>query len=319
MDLETFLTSLEGEVESSGIRLGVAWLEDRGARIAASPLERQLEEDVQAIIKKAVHRLRREGDQPLQPGGDLSRGSFGRMTLQAATTSGLLHGALSDALSQLQDFATADPITLQALHDELPSFYSFICYLPDERVVLFGRRLNPTNIARRGALRMLIGDEAVLKRFDAEIIIFDDQIDWVFADDEFLVLRAEQLEATFVDPQRLLERTRANAGAINAKVPIENFADFERRCLEMPTMQTRLARIVSSDEWQSWQPDAAALKAYSARYGNIVDWDKQSGKIKFDGQPRRQWNILKLLDQAFYTGELTQTQYEATGKQSVHP
>ena len=39
--------------------------------------------------------------------------------------------------------------------------------------------------------------------------------------------------------------------------------------------------------------------------------------MKFDGVPKRRWNILKLLDQAFYTGELTQTQYEATGEQTV--
>jgi len=239
------------------------------------------------------------------------------MTLKAATNSGLFHDGLKEALTQLIDFGTADPISLGAINEELPAFYAFVCQTGDEQIVLFGRRLNPSNIARRGALRIIVGDEATLKRFDKELLVVDNQIDWVFAEEEFLVLQAEQLEASLVDPQRLLKRTRENAKAINEKVPIENFPEFEKRCLEVPGMQTRLARIVSSEEWQAWKPDIDELKMYSERYGSVVEWDEKTGSMKFDRLPRRQWNILKLLDQAFYTGELTKTLYEATGKHSL--
>jgi Kiwa protein KwaB-like len=315
-ELDPFLVALEKALPGSSIRIGIAWLEENGARVAVSAAESELEDDARGVLRKAVLRMRREGDQPLEPGGDISRGSFGRMKLEVATNSGLLHGGLKAALTRLVEFGTADPIRLAAVNEELPSFYVFVCQTPDERVLLFGRRLNPSNIARRGAIRFVVGDEATLKKFDKELLVVDNKIDWVFVEDEFLVLNTEQLEAALVDPDRLLDRTRANANAINEKIPIENFADFEKRCLEVPGMQTRLARIVSSPEWQAWKPDVDGLRKYSARYGNVVEWG-QSGGIKFDGQPRRQWNILKLLDQAFYTGELTQTQYEATGKQSV--
>jgi hypothetical protein len=280
-------------------------------------MEKKLEDDAREVVRKALRRLRREGDQPFQPGGDLSRGSYGRLSLEAATASGLLHSGLPTAIAKLRDFASADPIRIAALHEELPSFYVFVCYTPAEEVVLFGRRLSQMNLARQGAIRIIVGNEATLKRFEKELVIFDAQVDWVFADGEFLVLKPEQLEAAFVDPAQLLERTRENAQKINQKVPIANFAEFEARCLSVPGMQTRLARIVGSPEWQAWEPDQDALKAYSARYGGIADWDERSGELRFDGALARQWNILKLLDQAFYTGELTNTQYEATGKQSV--
>lgn len=317
MDLDKFLESLEAALPESRIRLGVAWLGPDDTAVAVSALEQTLEDDARSVLRRVVRRLRREGDQPLQPGGDLSRGSFGRMQLQVATNSGLLHDRLEEALKALNNFATADPISLKALHDTLPSFYVFVCHTPDEEVVLFGRRLNSANLARRGAMRFVVGDEATLKKFDDELVVVDNQIDWVFAKDEFLVLKLEQLEAAFVDPERLLERTRENAKTLNEKIPIENFAEFEKRCLEVPGMQTRLARIVSSPEWQSWTPDMDSLKKYSARYGNVVDWDEKGERLKFDGLPRRQWNIMKLLDQAFYTGELTRTQYEATGKHAL--
>ena len=85
------------------------------------------------------------------------------MPLETATKSGLLHGGLSDALKQLQNFATPDPISLAAVHDETPSFYAFIVYTPEQRVVLFGRRLNPSNFARRGTIRFVVGNEATLQ------------------------------------------------------------------------------------------------------------------------------------------------------------
>ena len=317
MDLDAFLASLEAQLQETQIRLGVVSFKENYARVAVSSLEKKLEGDAQNILKKAIRRLRRSGDEPLQPGGDLSRGSFGRMDLSAATESGLLHAGLEEALKKLHDFATAPPINLKTLKDSLPSFYVFVCYMPTEEVVLFGRRLNRMNLARHGAMRLVVGNEGTLKSFEKELIIFDSQIDWVYARSEFLVLKPEQLEAAFVDRERLLRRTRENARTINEKVPIANFAEFEQRCVDVPGMQTRLARIVSSPEWRAWQPDVDALKGYSVRYGNVVDWDNSTGKITFDGHPRRQWNILKLLDQAFYTGELTHTQYEATGKQSV--
>jgi len=68
-------------------------------------------------------------------------------------------------------------------------------------------------------------------------------------------------------------------------------------------IQTRLAPIVSSPEWQTWVSNLAALKSYSARYGDVADWDPSGGKINSDGPPARQRNVLKLLDQAFYTGD----------------
>jgi hypothetical protein len=316
--LDEFLPALERNIDQSEIRLGMAWLDDNDdARVQVSPLSKPLQEDARKILTRTVRQLTRNDDQPFTPGGDIRRGSFGRMQLNAASASGLLHGGLPNALARLQNFAEPAPIGLTAVHDETPSFYAFVCYTPDEYVVLFGRRLNPSKFARRGTIRFVVGDEATLKKFDKELVVIDNQVDWLFAGDEFLVLKPDQLESAFIDPARLLAETETNASFINAKVPIENFGDFLQRCIDIPGMQTRLARIVSSPEWQAWTPDETSLKDYSARYGGVVDWDPASGKLKFDGLPKRQWNILKLLDQAFYTGELTQTQYEATGKQVV--
>jgi hypothetical protein len=308
MDLEEFLPALGTNIDKSEIRLGMAWLDENDdARVQISPLSKPLQSDARQILTRTVRQLTRNDDQPFTPGGDISRGSFGRMQLDAASASGLLHGGLPNALARLQNFAEPAPISLTAVHDKTPSFYAFI----------FGRRLNPSNFARRGTIRFVVGDEATLKKFDKELVVIDNQVDWLFAADEFLVLKPDQLENAFIDPARLLAETEKNASLVNTKVPIENFGDFLQRCMDIPGMQTRLARIVSSPEWQAWKPDEAALKDYSARYGHVIDWDPASGKIKFDGLPKRQWNILKLLDQAFYTGELTQTQYEATGKQVI--
>lgn len=295
IEVGEFLPALERDIANSEIKLGMVWLDSQLPRVQVSALSKQLQDEARTILTRSVRKLIRSDDQPFAPGGDLSRGSYGRLDLTAATESGLLHDGLAEAVKQLQNFAVPDPINLATVQDETPSFYTFICHTPAHRVVLFGRRLNPSNFARRGTIRFVVGNEATLKKFDQELVVIDNQIDWLFALDEFLVLKPEQLESAFIDPERLLAETKANADLVNTKVPIANFDEFMQRCLDIPGMQTRLARIVSSPEWQAWTPDIEALKRYSGRYGNVVDWDAR-GRMKFDGVPKRQWNILKLLD-----------------------
>jgi hypothetical protein len=253
-------------------------------------------------------------------GDDLARGHLG--TLSLSNIGGdFVHPKSADALRRLQKPGNLPPLRKDAL-DVVPAFYVLIWRTGSPtRTVLLGRRLARQSVAthRKGLAAVFGGDDATLKKFDDQLIMFDEDVDWILVEDDLFVFQPTRFEDAFVSSAALRAAVARYARTVSAKVPITNLDDFQKRCEDVPSMQLRLARIAESPTFLAWKPSIAKLQAYSKKYGTrskpVVDF--VGGKMVFDGSLERQWNILKLLDQAFFTGELTSTKFEATGKHTV--
>ncbi len=321
MTSEELQALISGSEEKAELAVGVAWFGASSYQVARAALDKQLQNDFREVARRAAARLRRRTPQDYQLGDDLTRDHVGTLPLSQASGA-LIHPKAGDALKKLRKTGDANPLTANAL-EETPSFYALIWRDPEaKRVILFGRRLARQSIARRrnGFSARLAGDEATLKKFEGQLIMFDEDVDWILADDTFFIFKPRPFEDSFLNAAALTAAVAKNASALHKKVPIKNLAAFQKRCIEVPSMQLKLAKIVDSADFAKWTPDPVKLEQYSKKYGNnktgpVVQF--AGGQMVFEGSLGKQWNILKLLDQAFFTSELTSTKFEATGKHTV--
>jgi Kiwa protein KwaB-like len=302
------------------LAVGVAWFEANNYRVARAALDAELQKDFRDVARRAAGRLHRRTSQDYQLGDDLARDHVG--VLPSANASGeLIHPKAADALNDLRKSADVDPLTADDL-EEVPSFYALIWRdAATSKVVLLGRRLSRQSVARRrgGFSARLAGDEATLRRFEGKLIMFDDDVDWLLVEGTFFVFKPRPFEDSFLDATALVAAVGKNAETLHQKVPIKNLREFQKRCEELPSMQLKLARIVGRDGFPSWSPDLTKLETYSEKYGDKTGPVVQfaGNQMVFEGSFKKQWNILKLLDEAFFTSELTSTKFEATGKHTV--
>jgi len=190
-----------------------------------------------------------------------------------------------------------------------PSFYLIVSHLEDD-VVLFGRATQPRNIPKKSMRISAVFREGVLQRVEEELILFDSNVDWIFWKDVFYIINSAQFERIFIDRERLTGQVKANLGAITQIFNIAGQDDLELRCAGNLNMAVKLQRIIDRGKYQNWT--VAQLKAYAQKYQPAIQW--QGSAIVFDGSPAHQWDILKLLDEAWFTGELSQDHFEATAK-----
>jgi hypothetical protein len=316
-ELQALIDASEPDAD---LAVGVAWFEAERYRVARAAIDKQLQQDFRDVARRASTRLRRRTSQDYEVGDDLARDHVGTMPLAKASGE-LIHPKAGATLEALRKTADVNPLTGNDLQ-EVPAFYALVWRDPTTMtVILFGRRLARQSIARRrgGFSARIAGDEATLKKFDDQLILFDDDVDWILANDTIFVFKPRPFEDSFLNPAALVEAVATNVEALRQKIPIKNFSEFQKRCGEVPSMQLKLAKIVSSPSFAAWTPSIAKLQTYSKKYGSttgpVVAFD--DGEMVFEGSLEKQWNILKLLDEAFFTSELTSTKFEATGKHAV--
>ena len=121
-----------------------------------------------------------------------------------------------------------------------------------------------------------------------------------------IVLNAGNFHALFRDIPALIASVDAHVQAVNHRVPIANLAEFATRIKVFPAMAVKLARVIERGDMHTRKPEE--LRKYGEDYSIEVDW--QDGKMLFDGSVAKQWNILRLLDEANTLGPVTGNKYE---------
>ena len=152
--------------------------------------------------------------------------------------------------------------------------------------------------------------EGVLHKVDEELVLFDASIDWVYWKDTFFIINVPPFERIFLDKQRLIGRVQTNVKAITQTLSVVGQADLEARCAGNLNMAVKLQRIVDRGAYKGWT--VAQLRTYTQKYQPTIQW--QADAVVFDGAPAHQWDILKLLDEAWFTADLSQEHFEATSK-----
>jgi hypothetical protein len=78
-------------------------------------------------------------------------------------------------------------------------------------------------------------------------------------------------------------------------------------------MMVKLQRIIERADMHTRPPDQ--LRTYGRDYGIEVDWS--GNRMVFDGSVEKQWNILRLLDEARTLGPVTGKHWETSSKVDV--
>jgi hypothetical protein len=275
-------------------------------RFTVADLAQDLQDDFRAVATEAARSLR-DGQAPIDYAAtERPPESQYAVLVKSALGWGLLRAALVTALEAAQNYAVLPDADLEAVR---PSFYCIVAHL-DAEIALFGRAIQPRNVPKKSMRINTVFRNGVLHRVEEELVLFDDNIDWIYWKSSFYILNMPAFERIFLDRQRLTGQVQANVGVIAQTLTIVGQDELEVRCAGNLNMAVKLQRIIDRGAHGNWSP--AQLRAYTNKYRPAIQW--QGNSIVFDGSPAHQWDILKLLDEAWFAGELSQDHFEATSK-----
>jgi hypothetical protein len=225
------------------------------------------------------------------------------------TNAGLLRPELLAAVDELYDFAARPDFDFKSV----PLFYAVIMTRAGQ-TALFGRSISVKHVPKENSrLVPAIFRNGVLQEVEEEIVLFDSEVDWIHYKDVFYILNRAQFERVFIDRERLQRRVTRHVKELAKTLPLSDADAFAKRVAGNLNMTVKLQRIVDRGDYASFK--IVDLKAYAKRYRPEIKW--QGDTIVFDPSPAHQWDILTMLDEAWFSGALSKRDYEATSKLDV--
>jgi hypothetical protein len=195
-----------------------------------------------------------------------------------------------------------------------PQLYVVIAQLDDQSIAKFGRRVKPSQLLKSSKfLRLLWSDGTLNMVDDGPVLALEPVFDWIEWRSTAIVLNASGFHASFRTVEALRQAVASNVETVTATLAIDNLAEFVERCQRTPSMASKLAIVVEQELYKMPVND---LQAYSTKYPELgVTWN--GNKLVFDGALDKQWSILRLLDEAGFTGELSGEKFEAPSKRHL--
>jgi hypothetical protein len=195
-----------------------------------------------------------------------------------------------------------------------PHLYVIAAQLADGSIATFGRRVTASHLLKKSRwIRALWDGETFDLLDEGPMLTLDPYIDWIGWRDYVLVLDAKGFHRSFRTVPQLRQAVKGHVDVITAQVGIQNSAEFIERCQTTPSMASKLESVVDQ---KLYEKPLEELKAYSERYPQLgVKWDGDD--LIFEGDLAHQWSILRLFDEAGFTGELSGEQFEAAAKRPL--
>lgn len=195
-----------------------------------------------------------------------------------------------------------------------PQLYVIAAQLEDGSIAKFGRRVTARHLLKGSRWIRALWDGEALNLVDQDpMLTLDPFIDWIAWRDFVLVLDAQGFHRTFRTVPGLQQAVQGHVEVLTDKVGVKNVAEFIGRCQTTPSMASKLETIIDQ---KLYEKPVAELKAYSERYPQLgVKWDGE--ELVFEGDLKHQWSILRLFDEAGFTGELSGDQFEAAAKRPL--
>lgn len=211
---------------------------------------------------------------------------------------------------QLPGFATMREFA-QPRRARPPNAWIVIAQLPDQTLAYYGARISPSAILNRSsiALRIVYHDNA-FDKLDDTVITFNPGFDWIAWQDVLIVLNAKNFHAMFRDIPALVAKVDAYVAEIVQHIGIDNLAAFADRIKSDPRMVVKLQHIIDRADMHTKPPHI--LRQYAIDYAIDVDWD--GDLMVFDSSIEKQWNILRLLDEARTLGPVTGKHWDSSSK-----
>jgi hypothetical protein len=270
------------------------------------PLHGELQEDFRARAETAAVRLRDElTGRPYDPQWQLASDEFFYLGNEPPVGGNLFE--------RLSGFASL-PHFKERRRIRAPNAWVVVAQLDDGTLAYLGARITGRAVLDRNSkvLRIVYHDDA-FDTLDDTVITFGQGFDWVAWQDVMIVLDAKGFEAMFRDIPALQARVDANVAAITEHIGIENLQAFTDRIKSFPGMMVKLQAIIDRADMHTKPP--AELRKYASDYGIDVEWN--GDRLVFDASVEKQWNILRLLDEARTLGPVTGKHWDTSGKTEV--
>jgi hypothetical protein len=195
-----------------------------------------------------------------------------------------------------------------------PNAWVVVAQLDDDSLAYFGARITAKSVlVRDSRLVRIIYSDGRFDALDDTVVTFGASFDWICWKDVLTVLHKGNFHAMFRDVPALVAQVDANIASITAHVGIENVDDLLTRIKSYPAMMVKLQGIINRADMHTRPPDV--LRKYAAEYNIAVDWN--GDQLVFDGSIQKQWNILRLLDEAHTLGPITGKHWESSSKVQV--
>lgn len=195
-----------------------------------------------------------------------------------------------------------------------PNLYVITAQLADGSLATFGRRVKPSQLLRGSRFLRTLWREGTLDVIDdGPVLALEPVIDWVDWRSMVLVLDTRGFHSTFRTIEALRLAVAGHVTTLTAEISIDNSAEFVERCQKTPSMASKLESVIEQEHYKKPIP---VLREYSERYPGLkVEWNGDT--LIFDGSLEKQWAILRLLDEAGFTGELSGEKFEAPAKRHL--
>lgn len=211
---------------------------------------------------------------------------------------------------QLDDFGAAPIYGHPRRRKAAPNLYVVIAQLPNGEQAKFGSRVGARNVLAGGRGIRTLFDEGTFAKLDGTIVSFEREFDWIEWRGVILILNNTSFHITFRDIAEMERAVEAHIDAISERVNILGKDVLIERCRRSPAMMTKLQKVIDQ---KLYDKPIEQLQAYSQQYPGLgVVW--QGDELIYDGALDRQWSILRLFDEAGFTGGLSGEQFLSKSK-----
>jgi hypothetical protein len=218
---------------------------------------------------------------------------------------------------QVQDFSQVQQAELFHEDDEIVDnlrFYAIVASPSSRRRAVFFRTYSPKKeLSRRTGFAALLRG-GTYDRVTSKIFLFDKEVDCFAWGHYLFILQVGHFRRIF----RFFEALRANGdntvSAILKQVPVQNAGAFRAACTGQLQMLSKLAQIAKQPYFGrvTMKDILDTIKKFNIDVQIVKDGKKQ--KLVFDGNPKKRWLILKLLDDDYLGSTMTQERYEVNSK-----
>jgi hypothetical protein len=218
-----------------------------------------------------------------------------------------------DLFPQLDDFGQLSSYA-DTRRRSSPNLYVITAQLEDGSLAAFGRRVKPSQLLKSSRfLRTLLREGSLDVIDDGPVLALEPAIDWIDWHSMALVLDSPGFHSSFRTIEALRQAVAGHVSTVTAEIAIDNSGEFIERCQKTPSMASKLESVIEQGHYKK---PLSVLRDYSDRYPELgVQWNGDA--LVFDGSLEKQWSILRLLDEAGFTGELSGEKFEAPAKRHL--
>jgi hypothetical protein len=193
-------------------------------------------------------------------------------------------------------------------------YWAVVLTASDGRKAFFFRSFTASAEIKRKRGAALVSRQGSFSRVEESIFLFDDGIDCFVFGDFVYIIRKRDFRRIFDQVSTVLRHARRAARDLHAKVPIANFAEFERACGSDSRLADKVLAVRNRDYFD--QLSYTMLKPVINEFTLGIQTMTVAGKnqLVFRTEPDHRFRILKLVDDDYLRSSMTKRRYEVNSK-----